>query len=152
MIADRLDDILDIVWDIWVRRNDAFKFVTFARNLVGHRVDRRIFHVVVWQKADEFANSHETFLVAIADKLTHARFGRVNVGTAKGLLVALFLSNLLHHVRACDEHLSLFAHHENEVGQCWRIARTTCTRTHNGTDLRDNTRSLDIAIEDIAEA
>ena len=152
MVADWLDDILDVIRDVWIRRNDTFEFVTFASDLVGHRVDRRILHVVVRQEADEFADSHEALLVAVAHELAHARLGRVNVGSTEGLLVALLLSDLLHHVRTCDEHLSFFAHHEDEVGQCWRIARAACAWAHDGTDLRDHARSLHIAVEDVAEA
>ena len=151
MVADRLDDVLDVVWDVRIGWHYALELVTLAGQLVGGGVDRGILHVVAWEEADELTDGHEALLVRVAHKLADTRLGAVDIGTAEGLLVALLLGDLLHYVRTGDEHLCLLAHHEDEVGQGWRIAAATGTWAHDGRDLWDDARRLHIAIEDVAK-
>ena len=69
------------------------------------------------------------------------------ISTTQLFLVHFFVSHCLHYVRTSDEHVALFLHHEDEVGQCRRIAGTTGTRTEDSRDLRNHSRSNGILVE-----
>ena len=58
-----------------------------------------------------------------------------------------FLCHALHHIGTGDKHITGIFHHQDKIGQCRRIDRPTRTRTHDGTDLRDDTGSQRITQE-----
>ena len=64
-----------------------------------------------------------------ADETGSAHLTARERGVMSGIAVFTAAFTGLHYVRTGDEHVALFLHHEDEVGQCRRIAGTTCTRT-----------------------
>ena len=73
----------------------------------------------------------------------------VNTCTTKALLVNVFTSYALHHFWTSQEHIGSAFNHQGEVGKCRRINGTTGTRTGNHRNLRNHTRSKDVALEDL---
>ena len=69
--------------------------------------------------------------------------------TTQMLSINILTGDGLHHLRTCQKHIAGSFGHHDEVGQCRRINGTTGARTHDRTDLRDDTGSQYVAFEDL---
>jgi len=100
---------------------------------------RRILHIVGRQETQQFADTHQRFLLIIAHKMGHTAFAAVSLGTTQFLLAHLLVSHGLHHIRTRDKHVALLLHHKDKVGQCRGIAGASGTRSQNSGNLGNNT-------------
>ena len=55
----------------------------------------------------------------------------------------------LYNLRTCQEHVRSLLLHDDEVGQGWRVNGTTGARAHDSRNLWDDTRSEDVALENL---
>ena len=58
-----------------------------------------------------------------------------------------FLCHASHHIRSCNKHITGVFHHQNKIGQCRRINRTTGTRSHDRANLWNHSGCHRIAQE-----
>ena len=64
----------------------------------------------------------------------------------------IFTGDGFYNVWTSNEHVACFAHHEDEVGHCWRIHSTTGAWAKDDRNLWNNTRRQNVAIENAAVA
>ena len=69
-----------------------------------HSSKSGVTHIVGRQETQQFADTHQRFLLIVAHKMGHTAFAAVGIGTAQFLLAHLLVSHSLHHIRAGDEH------------------------------------------------
>jgi len=74
--------------------------------------------MIGWQKADEITNQFNTFLVCFGHKMGLTCGSAVNAGAAKVLQCDGLPGHILDNFGACDDHLTLFFHHDDEIRQC----------------------------------
>ena len=132
VVDHRLDDVLDVVGHVRVFGHDRLQAFVLAVGVIGARTQGGLLHVVRRKEAEQLADAHERLLLGVAQEVGHAAAAAVGVGTAKLFLVHLFVGHCLHHVRTGDEHVALLLHHEDEVGQCGRVACAAGTGTEDG--------------------
>ena len=82
--------------------------------------------------------------------MSNPRTSRMNAGTTQVFLSNVFASYGLHHLRSGKEHIRSTFHHKSKVGKSRRINRTTRTRTEDTRNLRNNTRSEDVTLENLS--
>ena len=63
-----------------------------------------------------------------------------------------FVGHRLDYIGASDEHIAAVLHHEDEVGNRWRIYRTTRAWAHDEADLRNHTACERIALKHLSIA
>ena len=78
----------------------------------------------------------------------HARLGGVYAGTTEVFLRHVFARYGLNHLGAGEEHVGCALGHKREVGQGRRVHSATCAGAEDARDLRDDTRSQDVTLED----
>ena len=131
VIHYRFNDVLDIVRHVRIVRNHTHQRFIGTTNIIRARLNRSIFHVVGWQEAQQFADTHQSLLFIVAQEMSDTTLAAVCISTTQFFLIHFFVCNGFHYIRTCNEHVTLFFHHENEVSQCRRITSTSCTRTQN---------------------
>ena len=163
------NDILGIVFldfqEFTVVHDSADNLVHIIRfvGAVGDNIVQRIFQTVdricaihVWSFfevvlrniAQKCADQCQTFFFCFGSEMSNTRFGRVNACSAEVFLAYVFTGYSFHYFRTCKEHIRSTFHHQCEVCQCRRINSTAGTRTEDTGNLRNDTRSEDIALED----
>ena len=80
----------------------------------------------------------------------HARLLAVDAGTTKVVGADILADDGLHDFRTREEHVAAHIGHDDEVGEGGRIHGATGARTEDGRNLRDDTRSVDVALEDLS--
>ena len=124
--------------------------------LAIHRIrrleERRRVEVVLGQEGEQVARVLETRLLVRRDELRDARLRRVRRRAAELLEADLLAGHGLHHVGPGDEHVRRPLDHQHEVGHRRRVDRPAGRRAHDERDLRDHSRGLDVAPEDLRVA
>ncbi|MCO5804727.1 hypothetical protein CS033_04948 [Phocaeicola vulgatus] len=139
VIQHRFDDILYIIRHVRIFGNDSLQRLHLTMDVIVAGNQRRILHIVGRQETQQFADTHQRFLLIIAHKMGHTAFAAVSLGTTQFLLAHLLVSHGLHHIRTRDKHVALLLHHKDKVGQCRGIAGASGTRSQNSGNLGDNT-------------
>ncbi len=152
VIHDRVDDLVHVVGFVRVRRNDVVQVVIHAGDVVGASKHRRFLHVVLRDEGDETANFCQCLFLGLCHEMRHARLAGVNLGTTELLNGHILARNGFHHLRAGDEHIRVLLGHHDEVGQRGAVHGATGTRTEDNADLRYDTRSQNITLENLCVA
>ena len=93
-------------------------------------------------KRKQFSNHQEAVLVVLGGKVSHTRFLRVSDRSAEVFLGHLFVSDRFDHIGPGDKHVAGVFHHENKIGEAWRINGSAGTGPHDGADLWHHPRQL----------
>ena len=152
LVDDRTDHALDVVR---LRRLVGDELVELRRltiDRVGRVVVRRRLAVVLRQEAEQVARVLERRLLVVRGQVRDAGLDRVRVGAAELLERHLLPRHGLHHVGAGDEHERRALHHQDEVRDRRRVDGAAGARAHHERELRDDTRELHVAPEDLGVA
>ena len=114
--------------------------------------ERRVFHVVAGEEAQQLFDLLDAVGVGVAGELGHAALGVVGHGAAQVLKADLLAGDALDDVRAGDEHVGGVLHHEDEVGHGRGVDRAAGGGSHDGRDLGDDAGGDGVAIKDLAVA
>ena len=148
VVQHRFDNIFDVVRHIGVFGNNGLKCFYLAMNIIRTGGKGSILHIVGRQEAQQLANTHQSFLFIITHKVSDTTLGTVSISATQFFFSYLFIGHRLYHIGTGNKHVALLFHHKDKVGQCRRVAGTTRTRTQDGRNLRNNTRSDGVLIED----
>ena len=138
-IHDRADHVFDVIRLVRIIGDDAVEGFVHAQWIVGDE-ERRILHVVLRQVAQHFADQEQRIGFAIRRHMAHARLFRMHARAAQFLLRHLFVGDGFHYIGSRHEHVRGVARHEDEIGESGGIHRAAGARSHDGGNLRNDTR------------
>lgn len=127
----RLDEFLYVVRFVWIVRNDVVEGFVDVVHLSRSNGSRSVLDVVGREEGDQFTYHHECFFFVVANEVGHTRDISMGHGSTEFLLGDDFVGDGLDYVRTGDKHIGGVLDHEDEVGQCGRVARSTSARSHD---------------------
>ena len=139
IINDRSNDILHIIWSIRIIRNDRIEGFIHTGCIIIRFDYRSIFHIVARQEAQKITDLLNAVLFIFCCEMSYTRRCVMRHRTAESLRCNFLSCNGFDNSRASDEHLARVLYHVDKVRDSWRINCTTCARSHDNRDLRDDT-------------
>lgn len=100
------------------------------------------------QIGEQVADVLEGLLLTGCQVVRVAGLHVVSAGVAQLLVADLLASDRLEHVRPGHLHVRCAAHHDDEVGDGWRVGSPSGTGAHHQGDLRDDPGGLHMAPEE----
>ncbi|MNX87926.1 hypothetical protein D3C86_1198780 [compost metagenome] len=150
-IGQLFNHLFHIIRLVCIFRDNGFQFLPdFITRFV--RIDRCILFTVLRHIAQQFFQIIDTLDFICAGKVCHTRFLSMRHRTTQFFAGYIFMRYGFYHVWSGYEHIRRMLYHQDEIGNSRRIYRTAGTRPHDRRQLRNYTRSLYIAIEDIGIA
>ena len=146
LVGKASDHVANVVSALEVVRNDFFdveRTVDDFASLFGS-----LFGIVLREVAEQVTDAFEASLVVLVHKVSNARLREMNASATELIRGHDFCSHGLHDTWARDEHLARLFCHEDKVGNSRGVASTTCARSENHGNLRDDTASPCIASKD----
>ena len=135
--------LVRIVWDNLVQS-------------IVHAVDRvcalyawSLFCIVARDVREQALDHLDSLFLCLCCEVGYTTLGCVNRCTTEVLCIDVLTSYGLDNLRTSQEHVRSLLLHDNEVGQTWRVNGTTGARAHDSRNLWDDTRSEDVALEDL---
>ena len=123
---------------------------------IVHTVDRvcalyawSLFCIVAWDVREQALDHLDSLFLCLGSEVGNTTLGCVNRCTTEVLCIDVLTSYGLDNLRTGQEHIRSLLLHDDEVGQGWRVNGTTSARAHNSRDLWDDTRSEDVALENL---
>ena len=147
VIDDTSDNVSHIIRLFRVRRNYLLDIQHSGRLFRLNHF--RTLLIIPRDEANQTFHLIETFLLAQGIKMSVTCSLRMNTCATKVFHRDILTQHGLDNVRSRDKHLRDVLNHKHEVRQRRRINGTTGTRAHDGTDLRNDSRSHGIAKENL---
>jgi hypothetical protein len=107
--------------------------------------------IVLGQEGEEVANEGGKLFFGFGGEVSHTALLGVYAGTAEVFLAHILTRDGFHHLGTGEEHVRNAFEHHDEVGQCGRINGTAGAGAADTGDLGHDTRSLNVALEDIGK-
>ena len=118
--------------------------------VVSALVDGRHLRAVVGEEAEQALNLRDAVVVVARDELAEAGLRAVRRGSAERLEVDDLAGHLLDDLRPGYEGLARLVDHYDEVGERRRVTCAARAASHDGGNLRDDARRVDVVVEDRA--
>ena len=152
IIYDSANYLVHIVRFVRVIRNDVVQGIFQTVDRVCAVYIRSFFQIVLWNVAQQFADKSQAFFFCLCSKMSNTRFGGVNARATQVFLAYVFSGYSLYYLRTGKEHVGCTFHHQSKVCQGRRVNGATGTRTENTGNLRNDTRSKYVTLEDFSVA
>src|SRR5699024_4379976 len=153
VIGQGLDNVAYIIRLGRRIRNDLIQLEVISGDLILEvGVFNRCLVAVIGRKvSDQGVNPVQRLFIAGCGVVAVASIGHVGCCATEFFLGDFFAGDGLDDVWAGDEHLGLFFHHDNEVGQGRGVSVTTCAGAHDDRDLWDYAGGLDVLVEGLSD-
>ena len=152
IVHDTGNNLVHVVGHVGIVGDNVVQIILHTVDGVGACHTGSLLQIVLWNVAHQLLDHGDSLLLGACGEVCHAALGGMNAGTTQLLLGNNLAQNSLNGTRTCEEHVRGVLYHQGEVGQCGAIYCTTCAGAHNGTDLWNNARCHDIALENLGIA
>ena len=149
IIHDRVDDLMHVVRFIRICRHKVVEFIIHAGDVIGALYERRLLHVILRDEAYQTTYFRDRLFFGCRYEMRHTGLRSVDLRTTELLYRHVFTGDSLDNFRSCDEHITVLLGHEDEVGQRRAVHCSTRARAEDNTDLRYDTGSQNITLEDL---
>ena len=131
IIDDCTDNVIHVVSLVGSLGNDFVERILKTVDRVGALYEWSLLEVVLRNVAEELADNLDSLFTVFGSKVSNARLGSVDFGTAESLLSYVFAGHGLYHLRTGEEHIGNSLSHDSEVGEGRRVNCTAGTRTED---------------------
>ncbi len=152
VVDDSTDDLIHVVGVVGALGDDAVQGVLHAVDGVGALHAGSLFHVVAGHVTQQLADDGDSLFLGLGGKVCHTALAGMYTSTTQLLLGHVLAGDGLNHLGAGQEHEGDTLGHDDEVGQGRGVNGTTGTRTKDCADLGNNTRCVDVALENLGIA
>ena len=149
LVRDLVDQFLDIVGLVRIRRHQRVQGQVRAVDRIVRRPMRRLFLVVQWQEAQETAQLQDRLDIVFEGQIRDAGFRRMGRRTTQLLGGHRLIGDGFHDFRSGHEHVGRILDHEDKVGHGGRVDRAAGTGPHDHGNLRHDTGGQDVALKHI---
>ena len=133
-------------------RNDVIEGIVNPSCGVIGRNEWCLFPVVRRYETEKFLYNLNAFLFILCSKMCNTAFRCVNTCTSEFFLAYRLTCDRLDNSRTGKEHIGCVLNHDVEVSQGRGVNCSTCARTEDSGNLRNNSRREDIPFEDFSKA
>ena len=149
IVDDGADDLIHVVGVVGALGDDVVQGILHAVDGVGALHTGSLFHIVAGHVAQQLTDDGDSLFLGLGGKVSHTALAGVYACTTQLLLSHVLASHGLNDLGTGQEHEGDTLGHDDEVGQGRGVNGTTGTGTQNGADLRNHTRSIDVALENL---
>ena len=150
IISNAVNDVFNVVRNLWVFRDDIVQLVVQAINGIVGRGEGSFLQIVLGDVAHQLANKQQAFFFVFEHKVGYPGFCSVYIRAAKLVNSDVLAGYRFCHFRAGNKHITGVFHHHGEIGEGRRVYRATCTGTKNSGDLRYNPGCFNIFLEHVS--
>ena len=144
--TNHLIHIVCLVWIVW---DNLVQSIVHAVDRVCALYAWSLFCIVARDVREQAFDHLDSLFLSLSSEVGYTTLGCVNRCTTEVLCIDVLTSYGLDNLRTSQEHIRSLLLHDDEVGQTWRVNGTTGARAHDSRNLWDDTRSEDVALENL---